>query len=196
MTETKFDEAYWDSRWKAGQTGWDIGAASKPLAEYFDQLHQKDLKILIPGAGNAWEAEYLHKQGFTYVYVIDLAPAAIQSFLDRVPDFPKSHALLGDFFELGDSFDLIIEQTFFCAIDPALRTEYVSKASELLRTNGKLVGLLFEEDFGRDHPPFGGKREDYLSIFEQHFHVHTFETAHNSIEPRQGREIFMNLSKR
>jgi hypothetical protein len=26
----------WEKRWQAGQTGWDLGAASPPLIEYAD----------------------------------------------------------------------------------------------------------------------------------------------------------------
>ena len=56
-------EEFWSQRYQEGKTGWDLGAASPPLVEYFDQLENKDLSILIPGCGNAHEAEYLHKNG-------------------------------------------------------------------------------------------------------------------------------------
>ena len=55
-------------------TGWDIGGPSTPLVKYFDQLADKQRKILIPGAGNAYEAEYLWAQGFSNVHVLDIAP--------------------------------------------------------------------------------------------------------------------------
>ncbi|GIV42652.1 MAG: hypothetical protein KatS3mg034_1962 [Vicingaceae bacterium] len=50
---------YWEERWNKGETGWDIGYASPPLIEYAMQLEDKNKKILIPGAGNAYEAEFL-----------------------------------------------------------------------------------------------------------------------------------------
>ena len=56
---------YWDSKYDKGEIGWDIGYVSTPLKEYFDQLQDKSIKILVPGAGNAWEVEYLHKSSFT-----------------------------------------------------------------------------------------------------------------------------------
>lgn len=37
-------------------------ASVAPLKVYFDQLTNKDLKILIPGGGNSHEAEYLLKK--------------------------------------------------------------------------------------------------------------------------------------
>jgi hypothetical protein len=42
-------EAFWDNKYKSGETGWDIGYISTPLKKYFDQLTNKELKILIPG---------------------------------------------------------------------------------------------------------------------------------------------------
>jgi thiopurine S-methyltransferase len=55
---------FWDELYNTGQTGWDIGYVSTPLKAYFDQLSNQSLEILIPGAGNAYEAEYLYKNGF------------------------------------------------------------------------------------------------------------------------------------
>ena len=59
-----FNENYWTERYANNQTGWDFGYVSAPLKEYFDQLTDRSLRILIPGAGNAYEAEYLWSLGF------------------------------------------------------------------------------------------------------------------------------------
>ncbi len=64
------DEKFWDSRYQSENTGWDIGQISTPLKAYFDQLDNKKLKILIPGGGNSYEAEYLFEKGFKNVYVV------------------------------------------------------------------------------------------------------------------------------
>ena len=137
------DENFWDSRYKSGNTGWDIGEISTPLKEYFDQLTVKTIKILIPGGGNSYEAEYLHQKGFTNVFVIDLSETALLNLEKRIPSFPKNHLIHANFFNLVDTFDLIIEQTFFCALSPNLRTKYAIKMNEILKPKGKLVGLLF-----------------------------------------------------
>ena len=80
MTENKLDKSYWNQRYLASETGWDIGPVSDPIKEFADQLIDKDLKILIPGAGNAWEAEYLYKIGFSNVHVVDISEKAIEQF--------------------------------------------------------------------------------------------------------------------
>lgn len=191
----KLGESYWNERWEQGLTGWDIGFASTPLKEYFDQLHDKDLKILIPGCGNAYEAEYLHKSGFEKVHLLDIAQLALSSFHERFPDFPEEHLINSDFFEHEGEYDLILEQTFFCALDPQLREKYVSKMKSLLKPGGKLVGLLFNDELNEDHPPFGGNIQEYRALFEDHFNIHCLEKCYNSIEPRAEREVFIIFEK-
>ena len=88
------DATYWEHRYKEGSDGWDTGAVTTPLKTYFDQLTNKDLRILIPGAGRGYEAEYLHRAGFTNVFVIDLTDAPFKDLLERCPDFHISRPLL------------------------------------------------------------------------------------------------------
>ena len=186
----------WEERYQIQQTGWDIGYVSTPLKEYIDQLEDKNLKILIPGAGNAYEAEYLWKQGFKNIHVLDIAPSPLRNLAERVPSIPKDHLIEGDFFAHNEVYDLIIEQTFFCAIDPILRAEYAKKCSELLKKGGKLVGLLWSVPLNESHPPYGGCSEEYLEYFEPYFDIHTMEKAHNSIPPRANRELFIRLDRK
>ena len=187
---------YWELRWQNNETGWDIGYVSPPLKRYFDQLESKQYKILIPGAGNAHEAEYLFNQGFTNVHVADFSESAINNFLSRNPTFPKEQALVIDFFKLkANDFDLIIEQTFFCALNPDLREDYLVKMKSLLKTGGKLVGLLFHLPEKKDGPPYGGELNKYLKQFENHFKVNQMDFAKNSIKPRLGTELFFEAEK-
>lgn len=192
----KLNKEFWESRYSTKQTGWDIGSVSTPLKEYFDQLEVKDIKILIPGAGNAYEAEYLHNRGFNNVFIVDWAKAPLDNFSKRVPEFPKEHLIQADFFELESGYDLIIEQTFFCAIDPKLRKKYAEKVHELLNPGGKLVGLLFKIPLNTDQPPYGGNKDEYESLFSNWFDIKKMETAYNSIEPRKGNELFIILFKK
>ena len=152
-------EDFWDQRYKHEDTGWDLGEISPPLKAYFDQLTNKELKILIPGGGNSHEAEYLHTHGFLNVYVVDV-------------------------------FDLIIEQTFFCALNPNLRPAYTKKMSDLLYKEGKILGLLFDDLLNTDKPPFGGSKTEYLEYFKPDFTVLLMEHSYNSHPLRTGKELF------
>lgn len=188
------DKDFWDKRYEEAETGWDIGQASRPIREYVDQLENKSLKILIPGCGYGHEAAYLQEKGFTRVYVLDFAVQAIETFRSAYPHFPAEHILQEDFFKHRGSYDLIIEQTLFCAIDPADRDRYVEQVHRLLKPGGKLVGLLFDCSF-EDGPPFGGSREEYRQRFEEKFGEMKIETCYNSIAPRAGREVFIRMRK-
>lgn len=190
-----FNEDFWDNKYKKNKTGWDLGQVSPPLKTYFDQLTNKELKILIPGGGNSHEAEYLLNSGFTNVYVIDISKLALTNLKDRVPSFPSSHLIHQNFFELAQTFDLIIEQTFFCALNPNLRKNYVDKMHSLLKENGKLVGLLFDAKLNEDHPPFGGDKKEYVALIKNQFDIMILEDCYNSIENRQGMELFIKLLK-
>ncbi len=188
------DARFWTAKYINQETGWDLGQVSPPLKAYFDQLKDKDLKILIPGGGNSYEAEYLHAQGFKKVYVADLSEPPLLNLKRRVPTFPDHHLLHTDFFQLKDRFDLIIEQTFFCALNPSLRPKYVRNMSQLLKPSGHLVGLLFDATLNNDKPPFGGNQQEYKVLFSKHFNLEIMEPCHNSIKPRLGSELFIKLS--
>jgi thiopurine S-methyltransferase len=190
-----FDEQFWDNKYKANKIGWDLGEVSPPLKAYFDQLTNKNLKILIPGGGNSYEAEYLYNKGFKNVFVIDLAKSALENIKKRVPNFPESNLIHGNFFDLETTFDLVIEQTFFCALDPELRPKYTNKIQSILKPNGKLVGLFFDAKLNEDHPPFGGNKEEYIKYFKSYFTILKMEHCYNSYPNRQGMEFFVQLLK-
>ncbi|MDI9870955.1 methyltransferase domain-containing protein [Flectobacillus roseus] len=187
---------YWNERYAAGQTGWDLGKASPPLEDYIKQLGNKDLKILLPGCGNGYEALLMAELGFTNLTVLDIAPLAVEKLQDRLQSYPSVRILCEDFFEHVDSYDLILEQTFFCALPPRMRKQYVQKMAELLAPQGKLVGLLFASEFDKAGPPFGGTTEEYLQLFNPYFKSEILEPCHNSIRPRQGNELFVKWVKK
>ncbi|MEX0275213.1 MAG: methyltransferase domain-containing protein [Flavobacteriaceae bacterium] len=188
------DKEFWEKRYHEGTTQWDIGHVSTPLKEYIDQLKDMKMRILVPGAGNGYEALYLHEQGFDNVWVVDIASIPLQHLQKK--GFPEERLIEGDFFELTtDQYDLILEQTFFCALPPQWRTAYVKKMHNLLKPGGKLAGLLFDFPLTDDGPPYGGDRQEYLERFSKKFTVRKLERAYNSIRPRQGTELFFIFEK-
>lgn len=193
----KLTADYWEDRWQHHQTGWDIGQPSPPLVRYMAQVTDKTTRILIPGAGRAHEALHLHAQGFEQVYVCDWAPSAFEHLQQAAPNFPEAHLLVGDFFQFDfeDFFDLQLEQTFFCAIDPALRDAYVAQSARMLRPGGRLAGVLFAREFASPGPPFGGTEAEYLRRFSAHFTIAQLAISPDSVAPRLGNEFFIELLK-
>ncbi len=194
--ETPINKDFWDAKYSNNETGWDLNQVSPPIKSYFDQVTNKDLKILIPGGGNSHEAEYLFLNGFRNVTVIDISEAPLKNLKKRVPNFPDSQLLHQDFFQHNDTYDLIVEQTFFCALDPKLRPQYVHKMHDILKEKGKIVGLLFDAPLNTEHPPFGGNKAEYNALFSSKFAIKYMDSAHNSIHPRAGKEVFINFIKK
>jgi len=195
MSSDPFDAGYWDDRYSKSDSPWDIGAPSTPLATYLDGLTDKSLRILIPGAGRAYEAEHAHRVGFTHVFPMDFTGAPLEALRKRCPDFPVGNLLVGDFFAHDGQYDLILEQTFFCALDPSLRAQYVEHMARLLKPGGKLVGVLFDSVPNPVGPPFGGSEAEYRALFRLFFPDVSLERCYNSIPPRAGRELWLCAHK-
>lgn len=188
------DQTYWNNQYKANTTGWDLGKVSPPIKSYIDTIENKEAKILIPGCGNSYEAEYLLEQGFTNVTVIDIAPALVENLKQKFAENKNITIVLGDFFEHQGTYDFIIEQTFFCALPPTMRQRYVWKMHQLLSDHGKLVGLLFNREF-EVSPPFGGSLKEYEHLFRYAFVFNSISLAKNSIPARKNTELFIEFQK-
>lgn len=186
------DSQYWNDRYLKGDTGWDMGAVSPPLKEYIDQLVDRDIRILIPGGGNSYEAAYLAGQAFSDVTVLDIAPVLVEQ-LQKTFARTRVKVLEEDFFSHTGTYDLVLEQTFFCAIDPSRRADYVKHMYSLIKPGGHLTGVLFNRHFTQEGPPFGGTEQEYRALFEPLFDVKTLQPCYNSHPARQGYELFVNF---
>ncbi len=190
--EKPLDENYWEAQYKANITGWDLGEISPPIKQYIDNLPNRNTSILIPGCGNTYEAEYLLSQGFTNITVLDIAPTLIKNLQKKFERNKNIKIISADFFEHNLTYDLIIEQTFFCALPPTLRQKYVWKMHSLLNTNGKLVGLLFNRNFLQG-PPFGGSKLEYEKLFAEAFKFEKLDDCKTSAKPRAGTELWFEF---
>lgn len=191
----KLDKEFWNERYVNNEMGWDLNQVSPPIKNYIDQLNDKSLKILIAGCGNAYEAEYLWKHGFTNITLVDIAPKLVEQLKVKFKD-TGIEVIEADIFEHEGEYDLILEQTLFCALNPEHRENYANKMQSLLSANGKLVGLLFNCHFEKDGPPFGGSQQEYEALFSKYFSINTIEDCHNSIDPRSGNELFVIMKSK
>ncbi len=194
------EQEFWQERYDEDKTGWDLGKISTPIKEYVDQLTDTSIRILIPGAGNAYEAEYLWNKGFKNVFILDIATTPLQNFKKRITDFPEEQLINQDFFKHKESYDLIIEQTFFCSFPPIKmnRTKYATKMASLLKENGKIAGVFFDFPLtdNIEKRPFGGSLKEYRTYFQPYFSLNVFERCHNSNADRMDKELFAILQKK
>lgn len=186
---------YWNNRYLNNETGWDMKQVSPPLKAYIDTLENKDLKILIPGCGNAYEAEYLLSRGFTNVSLIDFSSIVTTRLKEKYKNEPIK-ILNQNFFDHDGKYDLILEQTFFCALDPSLRTEYVDKCVALLNDKGKVAGVFFNKPFSPVQPPYIADDAEYKQLFSHAFILIRYENCENSIAPRMGYEVCFEFEKK
>jgi SAM-dependent methyltransferase len=186
---------FWNSRWETGQTGWDLGTVAPAFTAYFSDFSQKNAAILIPGCGSGHEAAFLLSSGFTNITVIDIAPKAVEILNEKFKKNPNITSICGDFFQHQGSYDFLIEQTFFCAIDPSLRKKYVQQTHSLLQPKGKIIAILFDRTFEAG-PPYGGTREEYIQLFTPYFNILSLESNQLSIPQRMGSELFGVFEKK
>lgn len=192
--EKPLDQTYWDNQYQAQTIGWDLGTVSPAIKRRIDAITDKNATILIPGCGNTYEAEYLLQEGFTAITVLDIAPTLVENLKQKFKNATGITVLLGDFFEHNNRYDYIIEQTFFCALPPTMRQQYVWKMHQLLAENGILFGLLFNRDF-EVSPPFGGSKTEYEMLFKGAFTWNKLETSNHSIPQRANSELEIELHK-
>jgi SAM-dependent methyltransferase len=191
----ELNKEYWDNRYSEGNTGWDVGEATTPLKEYINQLTNKDTAILIPGGGSAYEAQYLAEKGFTDITVLDISEEVVDELKKRFANDAHVKVLQGDFFEHKGTYDLVLEQTFFCALNPVLRKNYYEQMHNILNARGKIAGVMFGVEFEKEGPPFGGNKQEYKVLMENYFRPKTLELCYNSIPQRAGNELFVILER-
>lgn len=191
------NKEFWENRYSEGHTRWDLGGPTPPLARFADGITNRELRILIPGAGRGYEAEYLWRLGFRKLTVLDIAAGPLKELRARLPELPEDALVQTDFFDFrGGPFDLVLEHTFFCALPPARRDDYVRAMHALLAPGGCLAGLFFNFPLTGDGPPFGGSEQEYRERFSPLFHIRKLERAYNSIPPRAGSELFFIFEKK
>ncbi len=139
------DAKFWEQLYGAGGDGWELGRAAPPFERWFKNRRPRG-RALVVGCGRGHEARLLARLG-AQVTAIDFAAPAIEAaraLAEReglAIDFRRM-----DLFDLPSStekWDLIVEHTCFCAIDPARRAEYARAAWSALAPGGELVGLFY-----------------------------------------------------
>tara|TARA_B110000014_G_C20037533_1_gene539057 strand:- start:143 stop:751 length:609 start_codon:yes stop_codon:yes gene_type:complete len=192
---------FWNNCYDKQNTGWDLGGITPVFKQWCDNLDKKS-KICVPGSGNGYDALYFSKKGHK-VLAVDFALEPIK----RIEAEAKKNnlsidTLMCDFFSLDqkyyNSFDYIIEYTFFCAISPNRRNEYRDTMHKLLSKSGKLVGLFFplNKNKAEGGPPFGVDLDEMISNFSEKFILSSSLKHPLSIKPRFNNEQYLEFSKK
>lgn len=183
----------WDTCWTENVTPWDLGRITPIIHEL---LSKNDLPIgraLVPGCGSSYDAVALASP-VRHVVGIDISAAAIERARQAVTK-PKANwvdFVCADFFTYNPAspFNLIFDYTFFCAVDPSLRSLWASKMAELLAPDGELITLVFPADDHEGGPPYAVSLAEYEKVLHPHgFRTTYYEENHLAVDGRKGREF-------
>ena len=201
MVENKngYRQEDWQRHYDEGDLGWDLGQVAPPFIRLYESNTIVPGKTLVPGCGRGHEVIYLAENGFE-VTAVDYSSGAVNHLKSTVQERKlKCKVLRMDFFGIDSAhngvYDLLIEQTFFCAISPEQRTSYVSTVARALKQGGMLAGLFYHtgEEGG---PPFNTTREDILKYFSNLFEIQQLSKSQDSAEQRKNKEWLVILVKK
>ncbi|CAN0132032.1 unnamed protein product, partial [Discosporangium mesarthrocarpum] len=144
---------YWEQTWASGLAKgdmWDTGEVSPALEDLLQKGVLPKGRALVPGCGRGYEPVALGRYGYDTVG-LDLSPTGIaeaQKLLEEEgPLQGKVEFRAGDFFQFSAAkegkFDFILDYTFLCALNPAVREDWADRIVSLLAPEGELVTLIF-----------------------------------------------------
>jgi len=190
---------FWEDIYFADDAGWDLGGITPAIESIADTITPG--KVCILGCGRGYDAVMFAKKGFD-VTAVDFAPSAIKAVrnLAKKSDVVVQ-AIQDDIFSLtpeySKTYDYVIEQTCFCAIDPNRRTEYERLVKLLLKSGGELIGLWFPLDKTMEDggSPWGTTVDEVKSIFNNGWIIEDEGFLDLSIKTRKGREKMIIFRK-
>jgi SAM-dependent methyltransferase len=197
--KTPLSDSSWSRYYQEDNTAWDLGEPSPPFVRLFQAGGLKKGKIAIPGCGKGHEVVYFAGKGFD-VTAIDFTDESIRITKERLINSAlTAHLIKADFLEISFqydvSFDTILEQTCYCAIEPVRRADYVQSVCRLLRPSGELIALFYDID-NLDGPPFGTTEEEIRKRFAPYFKLEVLERCEDSHPRRAGKEWLARFRKR
>ena len=198
MDEKDYKCEDWQRHYEENDLGWDLGQVAPPFVKLWQEEKLPLGKVLVPGCGRGHEVVFLAENGFD-VTAIDFSSGAVTYLKNALKKRNLEGRILHqDFFSLDEShegvYDLVLEQTFFCAIPPRQRQDYVLKVSRMLKPGGMLVGLFYHTD-KQGGPPYNTTREDIETHFSENFEIQELDKTSLSSEQRKGKEWLGILKK-
>ena len=194
-----YSQEDWQRHYDEDDLGWDLGHVAPPFVDLLESNTIVACKTLVPGCGRGHEVIFLAENGFD-VTAVDYSIGAVNHLNSVILERKLNIKVLNlDFFELDSThdrlYDLLIEQTFFCAISPSQRPLYAETVARILKKGGMIAGLFYhtEKEGG---PPFNTTRQDIIKYFSGSFEIRELTQAKNSAEKRKDKEWLAILIKK
>jgi SAM-dependent methyltransferase len=193
------DEKFWSAVYKdQPNPNWDLQGHSVVLRDILAQLKLPRSRILILGAGRGHDAAFLAQQGHL-VTAVDISPEAESQFREKYGNIRNVTYLVQDFFTLPskmhEAYDVVFEQTCFCAIDPLKRNELIKIWRRVLVEEGHLLGIFFMQE-PKMGPPFGSTEFELFQRMKKGWDFLYWTRWRNSIPDRVARELVVYAQKK
>jgi SAM-dependent methyltransferase len=202
--------AFWESRYAAGEDGWELGRPAPPLAAWlaaggrFEADGNAPARVAVPGCGRGHDARLLARHGYR-VEAFDFAAPALAAArdlarADNVEVLFEERDVFALAADRAGAFDAVWEYTCFCAIDPARRAEYVEVIRAILRPGGVLLGCFFPLGSGAEPafsgPPFAVGPGEVERVLAPGFTILEAAAPAESVAARSGREQLVRARRR
>jgi|TARA_B110000438_G_scaffold101747_2_gene100637 SAM-dependent methyltransferase len=191
---------FWEACYESEMDGWDLGGPTPVFERLASEIPKG--KICVIGCGRGYDAVAFAKAGFD-VTAIDFSRNAVMDARENArKEGVDIQVLRENIFDLPEDlfyqFDYVMEYTCFCAISPTRRFEYDRVVWQLLKANGKLLGLFLplDKELEEGGPPWGVEISELHKLFGLHWNLEYEEMPRESIERRADREILMVWRKK
>ena len=185
--------SFWENLYLSDKDGWDMRSVHHGLPNVYGAgLFGDTKRILVPGAGRGHDAFFLASKGFQVV-ACDFADTPIAAMKQRRENQNLSLEIrqidvFSLFNEPAGSFDAIFDYTFYCAIDPKERSNYLDLVTHLIRPGGRLILFAFPLRNTTTGPPYSMSIASLKTRFQNSFYWILDETMPASPRPRRSFE--------
>jgi SAM-dependent methyltransferase len=190
-------EQYWTQIYQTENPGWELNQAAPALVEFVPKLKLPKSRVLVLGCGSGNDAALFAQAGHI-VTAIDISEEAIQRAKTKYENLKNIKWIQADVFHLdstyNQAFDIVVEHTCYCAIDPSRRNELIKIWNRVLVHGGFLMGIFFVME-RRNGPPFGGTEWELRERLKKYFQFSYWNRYRNSIQNRNGKELFVYANK-
>ncbi|KAJ8774210.1 hypothetical protein K2173_009641 [Erythroxylum novogranatense] len=183
----------WEKCWEEGLTPWDLGQPTPILIQLHETGSLPKGRALVPGCGSGYDVVAIACPD-RYVVGLDISEKAIkkaEQLSSLLPNANYFTFIREDFFSWRPPklFDLIFDYTFFCAIEPQMRSDWARQVRDLLKPDGELITLIFPISDHVGGPPYKVSVANYEEVLHpMGFKAVSIANNELAVGARKGRE--------
>ncbi len=188
---------FWNQIYQSQVPAWELEKPHDAFVAILPQLKLSRCRILVLGAGSGNDAAFFAKQGHK-VTAVDFSEEAVARGRSKYGSLENLSFVQSDIFTLPPSmnaqFDVVVEHTCYCAVDPTRRNNLVKVWRQVLTDNGFLLGVFFSYD-KNSGPPYGSSEWEIRARLQKTFRNLYWHRWQKSSPERLGKEFIIYAQK-